>query len=70
MKQEGQQLTMTFVGLGVEEDGQPVHTLIVTSSSPSATITLTGGGTSSESSKRSFTALSEFFTCSIAEALL
>ena len=37
---------------------------MVTSSSPSATMTRTGGGTSSESSKRSLTARKEFFTCS------
>ena len=45
-------------------------TLMVTSSSPSATMTLTGGGTSSESSKRSFTARKEFFTCKQREAPL
>lgn len=39
---------------------------MVTSSSPSATTTLTGGGSLSASSNLSFTALREFFTCDTA----
>ena len=49
-----------------KDRGHKEQTFMVTSSSPSATTTLTGGGSLSASSNLSFTALREFFTCGTA----